>query len=62
MAFRQRAVAVHSLMEDAATPEISRSPVWQHVRNRTVLADPATPCPGRLANGAAFDQLGHIPT
>lgn len=33
------AVAIHNLMEDAATAEISRSQVWQQVRNRTVLAD-----------------------
>ena len=33
------AVAIHNLMEDAATAEISRSQVWQQVRNHTVLAD-----------------------
>ncbi|MEI5584658.1 MULTISPECIES: malate synthase A [unclassified Agromyces] len=33
------AVALHSLMEDAATAEISRSQVWQHVRHGVVLAD-----------------------
>ncbi len=31
------AVAIHSLMEDAATAEISRSQVWQWVRNGAVL-------------------------
>ncbi|MFI5085988.1 MAG: malate synthase A [Actinomycetales bacterium] len=33
------AVAIHNLMEDAATAEISRSQVWQQIRNRVVLAD-----------------------
>jgi malate synthase len=31
------AAAIHNLMEDAATAEISRSQVWQWVRNETVL-------------------------
>ncbi|WP_334173467.1 malate synthase A [Sinomonas sp.] len=33
------AVAIHNLMEDAATAEISRSQVWQQIRNKVVLAD-----------------------
>ena len=33
------AAAIHHLMEDAATAEISRSQVWQWVRNGTVLTD-----------------------
>ena len=33
------AAAIHDLMEDAATAEISRSQVWQWVRNGTVLTD-----------------------
>ena len=33
------AVAIHNLMEDAATAEISRSQVWQQVRNSVVLED-----------------------
>ena len=33
------AVAIHNLMEDAATAEISRSQVWQQLRNATVLTD-----------------------
>jgi malate synthase len=33
------AVALHSLMEDAATAEISRSQVWQQLRHDIVLAD-----------------------
>jgi len=33
------AVAIHNLMEDAATAEISRAQVWQQIKNHTVLAD-----------------------
>ncbi len=33
------AVAIHNLMEDAATAEISRSQVWQQIRNSVVLSD-----------------------
>jgi malate synthase len=33
------AVAIHNLMEDAATAEIARSQVWQWVRHGTKLAD-----------------------
>ncbi|MFL6121881.1 malate synthase A [Actinophytocola sp.] len=36
------AAAIHNLMEDAATAEISRSQVWQWVRNGVTLADGAT--------------------
>jgi malate synthase len=33
------AVAIHNLMEDAATAEISRSQLWQWVHNRSTLDD-----------------------
>lgn len=33
------AVAIHNLMEDAATAEISRSQIWQEIRNEVQLAD-----------------------
>ncbi|SDK78463.1 malate synthase [Cryobacterium psychrotolerans] len=33
------AVAIHNLMEDAATAEISRSQVWQQIRNGVTLSD-----------------------
>lgn len=33
------AVAIHNLMEDAATAEISRSQVWQLIKNQVRLAD-----------------------
>ncbi|QAY63164.1 malate synthase A [Xylanimonas allomyrinae] len=35
----QGAVAIHHLMEDAATAEISRSQIWQWLHNDIVLAD-----------------------
>ncbi len=33
------AVGIHNLMEDAATAEISRSQVWQEIRNQVRLSD-----------------------
>ncbi|SMD21135.1 malate synthase A [Kibdelosporangium aridum] len=36
------AAAIHNLMEDAATAEISRAQVWQWVRNEVVLDNGAT--------------------
>jgi malate synthase len=33
------AVAIHNLMEDAATVEISRSQIWQWVHNESLLDD-----------------------
>ncbi len=33
------AVAIHNLMEDAATAEISRSQVWQQIHNGTITSD-----------------------
>jgi malate synthase len=36
------AAAIHNLMEDAATAEISRSQVWQWVRNEVVLDNDTT--------------------
>ena len=33
------AVAIHNLMEDAATAEISRSQIWQWVHNGVLLDD-----------------------
>ena len=33
------AVAIHNLMEDAATVEISRSQIWQQIKNSVKLAD-----------------------
>jgi malate synthase len=38
----QGAVAIHNLMEDAATAEISRSQLWQWIRNSAPLAEGGT--------------------
>ena len=38
----QGAAAIHNLMEDAATAEISRSQLWQWVKNRARLEDGGT--------------------
>ncbi|HVX38504.1 MAG TPA: malate synthase A [Gemmatimonadaceae bacterium] len=38
----QGAVAIHNLMEDAATAEISRSQLWQWVRHEAAVADDGT--------------------
>jgi malate synthase len=35
----QGAAAIHNLMEDAATAEISRTQVWQWLHNQVTLAD-----------------------
>jgi malate synthase len=38
----QGAVAIHNLMEDAATAEISRSQLWQWIRHEVPIADDGT--------------------
>jgi len=43
------AVPLYHLMEDAATAEISRTPVWQWVRHRAPLADGRTVTPELVA-------------
>ena len=45
------AVALYNLMEDAATAEISRTQVWQWLKNEVLLED------GRIFNKALFDEL-----
>jgi malate synthase len=37
MAQRPGAAALHNLMEDAATAEISRSQLWQWLQNKVIL-------------------------
>jgi len=46
------AAAIHSLMEDAATAEISRSQIWQQVRNGVTYADT-----GRTASEALVREV-----
>ena len=45
------AVALYNLMEDAATAEISRTQVWQWLKNEVILED------GRVFNKTLFDEL-----
>ncbi|MEV6878151.1 malate synthase A [Amycolatopsis sp. NPDC051128] len=53
------AAAIHNLMEDAATAEISRSQVWQWVKNGTTLdtGDVVTP---ELVRGVLTDVRGEL--
>ena len=51
------AVAIHNLMEDAATAEISRSQVWQQLHNRVVLDDTGRTVTPELVNELLDEQL-----
>ncbi|WP_028280000.1 malate synthase A [Arthrobacter sp. H5] len=50
------AVAIHNLMEDAATAEISRSQVWQQIRNKVVLADSGNTVTAELVNSILAEE------
>ena len=54
------AVAIHNLMEDAATAEISRSQVWQQVHNAVVLEDTGRTVTAELVNELLDEQLDLI--
>jgi malate synthase len=47
------AVAIHNLMEDAATAEISRAQIWQWIKNRVQLND------GRQVSPELYRKLLH---
>lgn len=51
------AVAIHNLMEDAATAEISRSQVWQQIRNAVVYTDTGNTATHDLVSAALDSQL-----
>ncbi|BDZ53945.1 malate synthase A [Agromyces marinus] len=51
------AVALHSLMEDAATAEISRSQVWQQLRHEVVLADTGRPLTPDLVREVLAEEV-----
>ncbi|MGH9032392.1 MAG: malate synthase A [Acidimicrobiia bacterium] len=53
------AVAIHNLMEDAATAEISRSQIWQWVHNGVGLGDGLQVTP-QLVRAVADDVLASI--
>ncbi|MEV4144166.1 malate synthase A [Amycolatopsis sp. NPDC049691] len=53
------AAAIHNLMEDAATAEISRSQVWQWVKNGTAL-DTGDVVTAELVRGVLADVRGEL--
>ena len=54
------AVAIHNLMEDAATAEISRSQVWQQIHNRTVTADTDAPVTTDLVEKLLEEEVNRL--
>jgi malate synthase len=54
------AAAIHNLMEDAATAEISRSQVWQWVHNGVTLDDTGETVTADLVRGVADDVEAEI--
>jgi malate synthase len=56
------AAAIHNLMEDAATAEISRSQVWQWVHNDVKLADTGDQVTAELVRKVADDVMTEIHT
>jgi len=53
------AVAIHNLMEDAATAEISRAQVWQWIRHGAALAD-GRPVTAALARALLSEELARL--
>ena len=51
------AVAIHNLMEDAATAEISRSQIWQQIKNGVVYTDTGNTATRELVSDALDTQL-----
>ncbi|MBG6084643.1 malate synthase A [Zhihengliuella flava] len=54
------AVAIHNLMEDAATAEISRSQVWQQIRNEVVAADTGRTITAELVAGILEEETQRL--
>jgi malate synthase len=54
------AAAIHNLMEDAATAEISRSQVWQWVHNDVVLDDTGEKVTADLVRSVADEATGEV--
>lgn len=54
------AVAIHNLMEDAATAEISRSQVWQQIRNAVVLADTGSTVTRELVTSILAEETAKL--
>ncbi|EXF26029.1 malate synthase [Nesterenkonia sp. AN1] len=54
------AVAIHNLMEDAATAEISRSQVWQQIHNGTVTADTGVKVTAELVSRLLDEEIERL--
>ena len=54
------AVAIHNLMEDAATAEISRSQIWQQIHNGTVTADTSEPVSAEMVDRLLGEELERL--
>ncbi|MEU1391503.1 MULTISPECIES: malate synthase A [unclassified Nonomuraea] len=54
------AVAIHNLMEDAATAEISRSQIWQWIHNDITLADTGEQVTRELVERIIAEELARI--
>nr|BFE87937.1 hypothetical protein GCM10020093_105380 [Planobispora longispora] len=54
------AVAIHNLMEDAATAEISRSQIWQWIHNGIELADTGAVVTEELVERIIDEELAKI--
>jgi len=54
------AVAIHNLMEDAATAEISRSQIWQQVHNNVTFDDTGAKATKDLVRNALEAELKRL--
>ncbi|MGW2161772.1 malate synthase A [Nonomuraea sp. NPDC001699] len=54
------AVAIHNLMEDAATAEISRSQIWQWIHNDITLADTGEQVTKELVERIIAEELDRV--
>ncbi|MDQ1696928.1 MAG: malate synthase [Frankiaceae bacterium] len=54
------AAAIHNLMEDAATAEISRSQIWQQVHNDVTFSDTGANVTAELVRKVADDETDRI--
>ncbi|MFI6181851.1 malate synthase A [Nonomuraea sp. NPDC051191] len=54
------AVAIHNLMEDAATAEISRSQIWQWIHNDITLADTGERVTKELVERIIAEELDRV--
>ena len=54
------AVAIHNLMEDAATAEISRSQIWQQIRNEVVAEDTGNTITAELVSTLLAEEVERL--